>query len=108
MKKFECEIYFKLGINNLILFSIYSLEERKQKCDFESLAKECFELFPRSFCFKSIKKWPDSRKLDRPLRELRIKKLIAGSPESLFSLTKLGRESIEGIVKNLGQRKLGL
>ena len=104
-EKFEYETYISKGINNLILFSINSVEDKKGKCTFEMLVKECFELFPRAFCFKTIK-WPDSRKLDRPLRELRRKKMINGGPKSVFSLTKAGKNSAEGVAKALGQGRL--
>jgi len=106
MPKAEYEIYKKIGINNLILFAIYAFDGKKIECTFENLVKKCFEMFPGAFSFDSIKKWPDSRKLDRPLRELRDKKLIEGSPKKSFSLTKQGKISIEGIAKNFGQRRL--
>jgi len=38
---------------------------------FEHLVKECFDRFPESFSFYRYKNWPDSLKLDRPIRKLR-------------------------------------
>jgi hypothetical protein len=108
MKKsyYDQDFLKKVGINNLILFSLYSLSEKKEKCTFERLVKECFYLFPKIFSFSTISKWPDARKLDRPLRTLRRKKLIEGSPKNTFSLTKTGREAAESIVKIFGQKRL--
>lgn len=107
-KSIEEELYRKVSTNDLILFSIYSVMAKKEKCGFERLVKECFILFPKSFSFLGISKWPDSRKLDRPLRTLRKRKLITGDPKSFFSLTKLGRKTAEEVAKTFRQRKLKL
>jgi len=88
----------------LILFSIYSLG--KEKCDFERLVKECYTLSPENFCFSRYPKWPDARKLDRPLRTLRQKKLINGDPDTFFSLTRAGQKLAIDVAKTFKQRKL--
>ena len=99
-------MYKKKSINDLILFSIHSIIEKKEKCVFERIMKECFTLFPKTFSFFQYPKWPDSRKLDRTLRTLRRKKLIKGSPKTIFSLTKTGKDTAKEIAKTFGQRKL--
>ncbi len=108
MKKiiFDEELYKGKSINNLILFGIYLVIEKKEKCTFEKLIKECFTLFPRAFSFPKYPKWPDSRKLDRPLRTLRKRKLITGNPKTSFSLTKPGKKIAEEIIKTFRQRRL--
>ena len=121
-KSFDEELYKNRSINSLILFSIYSViegdedksssspsaaaRENKEKCTFERLVKECFTLFPKTFSFSKYPQWPDSRKLDRPLRFLRRKKLILGDPKTAFSLTKSGKKIVEEIVKAFRQRRL--
>jgi len=100
------ELYKSKPINSLILYSIYSVIENKEKCTFERLVKECFALFPKAFIFSRYFQFPDSRKLDRPLRSLRRKKLILGNPKTAFSLTKSGKKLAEEIVKAFRQRKL--
>ncbi len=100
------ELYQKASINNLILLSIYSVIENQEKCTFERLIKECFTLFPQVFSFTRYLKWPDARKLDRPLRTLRKRKLITGDPKTYFSLTKPGKKIAEEITKTFRQRKL--
>jgi len=103
---FDDELYKNRSINSLILFGIYSVSENKEKCTFERLVRECFTLFPKMFGFPKHLQWPDSRKLDRPLRSLRRKKLILGDPKTAFSLTKSGKKIVEEIVKAFRQRKL--
>jgi len=105
-KSFDPDLYGKIPTNCLIVFCIYSITEKKEKCNFERLIKECFTLFPKSFNFPSFPKWPDSRKLDRSLRTLRKKKLLEGDPKTIFSLTKSGKKTAEGIAKIFSQRKL--
>ena len=104
-KSFDQELYRRISLNELILFSIFSTAE---KCTFEELIKECFTLFPKSFSFLGISKWPDSRKLDRPLRTLRKRKLIRGNPKTFFSLTKYGKKIAGETAKTFRQRKLNL
>lgn len=105
-KSLDEELYKDKPINDLILFGIYSLNEKKEKCTFEKLVRECFTLFPKAFSFLQYPKWPDSRKLDRPLRTLRKRKLITGNPKTTFSLTKSGRKLAEETIKSFRQRKL--
>jgi hypothetical protein len=103
---FDEEVYKKLGINDLILFCIYSVNEKEETCSMERLVKECFTLFPKAFCFNNFPQWPDSRKLDRPLRLLRNRKLIKGDPQNKFFLTDVGKKSVKDIAKFLIQKKL--
>lgn len=105
-KTVDQELYQRISVNELILFAIQSLRERGEKCSFEELVKECFSFFPECFSFPGIKKWPDSRKLDRPLRTIRKRKLIVGEPKTSFSLTKLGKKAAEDVAKILRQGKL--
>jgi len=105
-KSFDEQLYKKAKITDLILFSINSVIENKEKCTFERLIKECFTLFPRAFGFSQYPQWPDSRKLDRPLRGLRKRKLIKGDPKTFFVLTKAGQQIAEEVAKTFRQRKL--
>lgn len=100
------ELYKKARITDLILFSINSVIENKEKCTFERLIEECFTLFPEAFCFSKYPQWPDSRKLDRSLRTLRKRKLITGDPKTSFFLTKPGKKIAIETAKTFGQRKL--
>ncbi len=96
----------KRPINDLIIFAIFNVENRGKKCTFGTLVKECFILFPASFKLSGYSKWPDARKLDRPLRSLRDKRLIRGDPKTCFSLTAQGKKVAQDILKSLRQKKL--
>jgi len=108
MKKisFDEELYKEAPVNDLIVFGIYVVAQNGEKCTFEKLVEKCFTLFPKAFCFLKYPEWPDSRKLDRPLRELRKRKLITGEPKTSFSLTKKGVRAALEIAKIFRQKKL--
>ncbi len=93
-------------INDLILYGIFKIEQGGGICDFEKLIEKCFSLFPKEFSFKSLKQWPDARKIDRPLRTLRDKKLISGNPITFFKLTTNGKKEAGQIAKTFSQKKL--
>ena len=87
------KIYKDIQINYLIIFGIYSLIVKGEKCTFEKLVAECFNLFPKVFSLARYPQWPDSLKFDRPLRTLRERGLIVGNPKGLFSLTRFGEKT---------------
>ena len=93
-------------VNDLILFCIHSVTQNNEQCSFERLVKECFTLFPETLRFERYPIWPDSRKLDRPLRALRNEKLIIGDPKTYFILTKIGEEKAAAVAKILRQGRL--
>ena len=94
------------SVNDLILFCIHSVVSNNEQCSFDRLIKECFTLFPETLRFQRYPIWPDSRKLDRPLRALRDEKFIVGDPKSYFLLTKDGEKKAAQISKALRQGKL--
>lgn len=110
-KKFlDSKSYEKVPVNKLILLGIYLLTSKNkgpnQKCKFEALVKECFTLFPKVFALSHYPKWPDTRKLDRPLRALRKRKMINGDSKTFFVLTGLGKREVKKITKTFRQKRL--
>lgn len=96
------EIYKKVSLKKLIVFSIWGVTESKEECTFERLVKECFETFPQSFGFYRYPYWPDSLKLDRALRELREPDgYITGSNETRFLLTIRGLDFAKAVAREL-------
>jgi len=97
---------FTLSLNDIILFCIYLIIKNKERCSFDRLVKECFTLFPDILKFERYPLWPDSRKLDRPLRWLRREKFIIGDPKTYFLLLPKGEARALEIEKLLRQGKL--
>jgi len=97
-------VYKDISVNDLILCCMSKI--KNEKCTFENLIEICFQSFPKTFGFENHPNWPDSRKLDRPLRTLRKDDLIVGDPKTSFSLTEKGKKQSVKIVKKLNQKKL--
>ena len=100
------EIYQKISLFDLIIIAIYSLQIQGKKISFEDILERSFSLFPKVFSFEKFSQWPDARKLDRPLRNLRSKNLIKGDPKSYFLLTSKGKKKAKELIKKFYQKKL--
>lgn len=101
-KKILSEVYETIEMQDLIVFSIYSVIRKKETCTYERLVAESYTQFPKVFSFKRYPQWPDALKFDRPLRTLRNKGLIVGTVRDHFELTEFGRakaKEIEGFLK---------
>jgi len=96
-----------VSINHLILLVIWNFSEKKEKCTFEKLTKECFETFPESFSLGNYP-LPDSRKLDRPIRLLKSKKMVKPASGSGLVPTKKGEAKAREINRVFSQEKLKL
>jgi hypothetical protein len=95
------EVYEKLGMQDLIVYAIYSVTKSGEVCTYERLIKECYEKFPKTFSLKNYPSWPDSLKLDRPLRTLRQKGFVIGSTRGNFELTRFGLDLAHDIESTL-------
>jgi len=95
-----------MAYQDLIILCLYSSSTREGGCAFDDLMAECFKRFPEKFCFNKYQQWPDARKLDRALRELRANGLIKGSPQTKFLLTKSGLKYGQQLTKLFRQEKL--
>lgn len=103
---YDEQLYENARIADLILFAMLSLKGSAKKSTFENLIEECFILFPKAVNFFCHPRWPDSRRIDRPLRTLRKQGLIMGNPKDSFVLTKEGEKIAQEIIKKLRQGKL--
>ena len=106
LSEFKKEIYTALGVQDLIIYGIFSITRKKEICTFERLVAECFLLFPMVFGFKRYPNWPDSLKFDRSIRSLRQKGLIRGGIGGNYSpgeiaLTEYGTKKIKELKENL-------
>jgi hypothetical protein len=82
-------------LEDLIMIVLYESLGRGEKCSFGKIVVNSFHKFPDDFSLTEYKSYPDSLKLDRPLRELREKGLISGSPITYYFLTPLGKKVAE-------------
>jgi hypothetical protein len=97
------DAYARATTEDLILVGIYLVSEAEETCTFERLVSECFSRFPNVFAFRRYPQWPDSLKLDRPLRRLRENGLIVGSVRRHFALTEFGKVAAVQALQSLHQ-----
>lgn len=95
----------KLTLEDLLLISIYSVFIKKKKCSYGTLVLEAFKKFPGDFSLDEYNFYPDSLKMDRPLRELREKGLISGSPITFYTLTNLGKTKAQKLLHHSEENK---
>jgi len=94
-------MYSQMDINSLLLICIDNIITNSDDCTFEKLVYECFTSYPKVFSLFRYPQWPDSNKLDRPLRKLRERGLIVGSPKMGFLLTEDGKHQVARVRKAL-------
>ena len=91
------------SLEDMILICIDNVIKTNKKCSFGNLVKECFLKYPKYFSLNDVPEYPDSLKLDRPLREMRQKGIIIGSPVTYYSITDFGKPHLANIKNNNAQ-----
>lgn len=99
---FEPTVYERIGYDELVNYSIYSLAQRKEEATFERIVAEAFTLFPKRFSLRGYPQWPDSAVVNKSWLRCRTdKKYIVGSVKDGFKLTQRGLEVAEKIGSQL-------
>lgn len=106
MKPFDEQLYISISINKLIILGLYFVLLKRKKCDFKDLVEKCFKLFPKTFQFDNHPEWPDTKKLDRPIRTLRRQGFLMGDSKTKLSLTPRGKRLAISLSKAFTQKKL--
>lgn len=89
----------QISLEKMVLQSIDMALKTHGKCTFSELVKQAFTIYPDDFALSGYTIWPDSVKLDRPLRKLRQDGFITGGASSEFLLTAKG-EKVIGEIKS--------
>jgi len=98
--------YSKFNIDELFIYALYHLIQRKKNWSIENLIAECFQLFPKKFGMHLYPQWPDSRRVEKSWRRCRSdKKWLIGKPGSGFKLTPIGEKIAREIERKLFQHK---
>lgn len=106
MKVFDEQLYISTPINKLIIIGLHLVLERKKECSFQDLVEKCFGLFPKTFQFENHSEWPDTKKLDRPIRTLRNQGLLMGDSKTGLLLTSKGKKLAINLSSIFTQKKL--
>jgi hypothetical protein len=101
LPKFNPDIYTKITLNDLVVFSIHYLHNKNAEVTPEDIISACFMLFPKRFSLKKHPHWPDSAMVSRHWGVCRSKGYIAANDPG-FKLTAKGVRLAEKVAKALG------
>lgn len=104
--QFDPDGYAKTPLNDLMVFSIYSLHRQGQAIPAEDIISACFVLFPRRFSLRKYPQWPDSTIVSRRWSDCKRRGYLRGNAVDGFQLTARGVKRAEKIEKMLGKVKI--
>jgi hypothetical protein len=102
LPKFNPDVYTKITLNDLVVFSIYFLHNKSAEVKSEDIISACFMLFPKRFFLRKHPHWPDSAMVSRHWGVCRSKGYITAGTEPGFKLTAKGVRLAEKVAKVLG------
>ncbi len=101
--KFDPNVYSKIALNDLVVYSIYYLHKQGREIASEDIVSACFLLFPKRFSLRKYPQWPDSGIASRRWSDCKSKGYLRGSAASGFKLTAKGIKRAEKVKKSLGR-----
>lgn len=117
IKEIDESVYRDISLDELVVYSVYCLNEDKVEATFENIVAKSFELFPKKFTLVGYPHWPDSARVNKAWLRCRSDfKYIIGSVKSGFKLTSKGLKAVKRVqqkikssnrqIKNLKKRVL--
>ena len=103
---FDPNIYSKITLNDLVVYSIYTLHKQRSEIAAEDVISACFTLFPKRFSLQKYPQWPDSAVVRRRWGDCKSKGYLRGSAVKGFKLTARGIKRAEKLEKSLGKVRL--
>ena len=101
--KFNPNVYSKIALNDLVVYSIYHLHKQGGEIASEDIVSACFLLFPKRFSLRKYPQWPDSGIASRRWSDCKSKGYLRGNAASGFKLTAKGIKRAEKVEKSLGK-----
>ncbi len=103
---FSSDIYTNIGLDQLLVYSVYRVISMNEECTFERLVYECFILFPKVFGFIRYPDWPDSSRINKSWLRCRTDRgWLTGKIKEGFRLTASG-ENIARKVEQVLMRNI--
>jgi len=99
---FNSEIYTKIILNDLVLYSIYYLYKQGSEITSEDIVSACFVLFPKRFSMRKYPQYPDSSIVSRRWSDCKSKGYLKGNATKGFQITVRGIKRAEKVKKSLG------
>ncbi|MBK9924411.1 MAG: hypothetical protein IPP66_03885 [Anaerolineales bacterium] len=100
---FNSEIYTKIILNDLVVYSVYTLHKQGLEISSEDIIATCFALFPKRFSMRKYPQYPDSGIVSRRWSDCKSKGYLKGNASQGFELTARGIKRAEKVEKSLGE-----
>ena len=101
--KFDPNIYSRVILNDLVVYSIYYLHRQGSEITSEDIISACFVLFPKRFSMRKYPQYPDSGIVSRRWSDCKSKGYLRGNAAKGFELTARGIKRAEKVEKLLGE-----
>ncbi len=101
--QFNPDGYAKISLNDLVVYSMYTLRRQKDGIATEDIISACFMLFPKRFALRKYSQWPDAGIVTRRWGECKSKGYLRGNAINGFELTARGIKRAEKVEKSLGK-----
>jgi hypothetical protein len=101
--KFDPNIYSKVVLNDLVVYSVYTLHKQGLEITSEEIIASCFVLFPKRFSMRKYPQYPDSGIVSRRWRGCKSKGYLRGNATKGFQITARGIKRAEKVEKLLGE-----
>ena len=101
--RFDPEIYLKIILNDLVVYSVYYLHKQGSEITSEDIISACFVLFPKRFSMRKYPQYPDSGVVSRRWGDCKSKGYLKGNATKGFQITARGIKRAEKVEKLLGK-----
>jgi hypothetical protein len=99
---FDPNIYTKVILNDLVVYSVYYLHKQGHAVTSEDIISACFVLFPKRFSMRKYPQYPDSGIVSRRWSDCKSRGYLKGNATSGFQITARGIKRAEKVEKLLG------
>jgi len=101
--RFDPDIYSKVILNDLVVYSIYYLHKQGSEITSEDIVSACFVLFPKRFSMRKYPQYPDSGIVSRRWSDCKSKGYLKGNATKGFQITARGIRRAKKVEKSLGK-----
>lgn len=102
LEEFNPEVYTKINLDSLLVYGIFTLENKGIEVSEENIYVQTYLLFPHRYSLPSFFFFPNAARLNKSwLRCRSDKNLITGTSSTGFKLTKLGLTEANNVEKIL-------
>ena len=100
--RFDPDLYTKITLNDLVVYSAYYLHKQGSEMTSEDLISACFVLFPNRFSMRKYPQYPDSGIVSRRWGDCKSRGYLRGNATKGFKITAKGIRRAEKVEKSLG------